>query len=48
MLPKAVGVHSDLSLSGNALGDGEMSMEWDQVWSGPTSVGVVGGRDAVG
>jgi len=31
MSPKAVGVRSDLSLSGDTLGDGEMSMEQDWV-----------------
>ena len=48
MSPKAVGVHSDLSLSRDALGDGERSMERDWVWSEPTSAGVIGGLDAVG
>jgi len=31
MSPKAMGVHSDLSLSRDALGDREMSMERDRV-----------------
>ena len=47
MSPKAMGVHSNLSLSWDALGDGERSMEWDQVWSGLTSAGVIGGLDSV-
>ena len=48
MLPKAMGVPSYLSHSRDALGDGERSMEQEQVWLGPTSAGVVGGLDAVG
>jgi len=43
MLPKAVGVHSDWGFHGGTLHDQGGCMEQDWVWSGPTSVGVVGG-----
>ena len=44
MSPKAMGVHSNWSFSGDALCDGGRSMEWDQVWSETTGVGVIGGH----
>jgi len=47
MLPKAIGVHSDWGFHGGTLCDRGMSMEWDQVWSEPTGVGVVGGHSEV-
>ena len=43
MSTKAMGVHSDWGFCGDALCDGERTMEWDWVWSGLTSVGDVGG-----
>ena len=48
MSPKAIGVCSDWGFHGDALHDGERSMEWDRVWSGTTSMGVVGEHDEVG
>ena len=48
MSPKAMGVLSDWGFCGDALCNGERSMEQDRVWLGPTSVRVVGGHDAVG
>jgi len=48
MLPKAVGVCSNLGLSRDTLGNGERSMERDRVWLGLSSVGVIGGHNAVG
>jgi len=47
MSPKAMGVHFDWGFSGDALCDEERSMEWDQVWSWPTSARVIGECDAV-
>ena len=44
MSPKAMGVHSDLGFSGDALCDGGRSMEQDRVRLGLTGVGVVGGH----
>ena len=48
MSPKAIGVCSDWGFHGDTLCDGERSMEQDRVWSGMTSVGVVGEHDALG
>ena len=48
MSPKAMGVCSNWGFQGDTLCDRERSMEWDRVWLGPTSVGVVGEHDAVG
>jgi len=48
MSPKAVGVCSNWGSSGETLCDGGRSMERNQVWSGPTSMGDMGGYDAVG
>jgi len=42
------GVCSNWDFHGDALCNGERSMEWDQVWSGLNSVGVIGEHDAVG
>ena len=48
MFPKAVGMCSDGRCHGGTLCDGGRFMEWDQVWSELTGVGVVGGHYEVG
>jgi len=48
MSPKAMGEHSDLGFHVDALCNGGRFMEWDWMWSGPTSVGVIGWHDEVG
>jgi len=47
MLPNAMGVRSDLGLSGDTLCDGGGPWSGSGV-VGPTSVGVIGGHNAVG
>jgi len=47
MSPKAMGVHSDWGFSCNTQCDWERPMESGQVWSGLTSIGVIGGYDEV-
>jgi len=48
MLLEAVGVCSNWGFHGSTLCNRGRSMEWDQVWLEPTSVGVVGGHYEVG
>ena len=48
MSPKAVGIHSDWSFGGDTPCNRGKSLEWVWVWSGLTSVGVIGGHDAMG
>ena len=47
MSTKAVGVHSNWRSRCDTLCDGGQSMEHNQVWSGLTKVGDIGGYDAM-